>query len=536
MIRHISLIKILCSILLLSFSLAGSCRQGLDPVQEEQLIQTIPYLYDIQIDGKPGDWPEEYIPLRLLSDIYGNIPDPSDFSARFRLAWDREGLLVLAEINDDLRFEDPGRFWNGDGMEIFLSPRKGSFDIVQISVRPSYDLDDPAAAVQYYDHRKSEKLLASSPVSFFRSGKTGQGYSLEGRIPLEVLGISEPDTGTEIAVQLYINDADMENDSMNYSLPWYPVRESYRNPYAFHRVMFSEVARPAPTPEVRAYIIDDSLLYIAVHSDKPCKGSGFEFHSSDFKEHINFPPGPNGIYTQQWIMPVSRFASVKERLLFLRGDSLFCCLDLCMLHRSYENIPEPNRFEAEIRIFEIMDHFNPPPSGSMLFTGSSTIRTWHKMERDFPGISLVNRGFGGSTMKDLNHYAHRIVFPYSPASIFIYEGDNDIARGASPPEFIEECRKFILLCSRNIPDTEIYFLSIKPSPARIRDWAQMSKANRMLADLASGNEKVHFINISLDMLNVNGTPRNDIFESDSLHLNDAGYEILKNALTPHIYK
>ena len=183
-----------------------------------------------------------------------------------------------------------------------------------------------------------------------------------------------------------------------------------------------------------------------------------------------------------------------------------------------------------------MDYFNPPPEGSRLFTGSSTIRTWHGMEYDFPGIPLVKRGFGGSTMKDVNYYASRIIFPYKPSRIFIYEGDNDIARGASPSEFISDCMDFILLCRQHIPDTEIFFLSIKPSPARIRNWHQMKEANRMLSGLAAGNEMIHYIDITADMLNSDGTPRRDIYKSDNLHLNQAGYEMLRDAIAPYLYE
>jgi lysophospholipase L1-like esterase len=139
-------------------------------------------------------------------------------------------------------------------------------------------------------------------------------------------------------------------------------------------------------------------------------------------------------------------------------------------------------------------------------------------------------------MKDLNHFTERIVFPYNPSRVFVYEGDNDLGGGTVPAEFIEECREFIEECSKRIPDAEICFLSIKPSLARIRKWDEMKVANRMLRDLAEQYEKVRFIDISEGMLDPEGMPRKDIFVEDGLHLNAEGYEILARAIRPAVYE
>ena len=37
----------------------------------------------------------------------------------------------------------------------------------------------------------------------------------------------------------------------------------------------------------------------------------------------------------------------------------------------------------------------------MLFYGRSSIRLWTTLEQDFPGLPVVNRSFGGSTMAAL---------------------------------------------------------------------------------------------------------------------------------------
>lgn len=535
MIRLIYLKLILWGVLAFSLVTLASCKTGSGPWPAGDLPQFIPYLNELKVDGDPSDWPDSYPPLRILSDIYGDAPDSSDLFARFRLAWNHNGLFILAEVWDDSLYEDPSRFWNGDGLELFVSPGKGSFDIVQVSVRPSYDLPDSLTAVVHYDHRRSDSLRSVVPGSIFFSHKSTGYYLLEGMVPLDMLGMN-PSIGMEMAVQIYINDSDRKNDSMNHSLPWYPIRDSYRNPYAFHRVQFSEFALPVITPEVRAYISDERTIHLKILSDQSCNGKELQILSDNFTRQFILHPEYNGLYIRQWKLPLRKFQPLHGTIYFLLHDSLFSSIDLCMAHRVYENIPKPNRFEDEIRIFEIIDHHQPPPENAILFTGSSTIRKWHEIEQYLPGLKFINRGFGGSTMKDLNYYLNRIVFPYDPALLFVYEGDNDIARGGSPAEFIEECRDFILACSDRIPDAEIHFISIKPSLARMRNWEDMERANRMLEDLAREYEKVHFIDISRVMLAEDGTPKSDIFEDDRLHLNQKGYEILAEALRSILYE
>src|SRR5580658_8508144 len=87
------------------------------------------------------------------------------------------------------------------------------------------------------------------------------------------------------------------------------------------------------------------------------------------------------------------------------------------------------KWEREIAAFEQTDRTTPPPKGAVLFVGSSTIRLWTTLAQDFPGVPVINRGFGGSEVVDSTHFADRIIFPYEPRMIFFRAGGNDIAAG-----------------------------------------------------------------------------------------------------------
>ena len=51
---------------------------------------------------------------------------------------------------------------------------------------------------------------------------------------------------------------------------------------------------------------------------------------------------------------------------------------------------------------------------------------WQTLEVDFPGLRVLNRGFGGSELSDVVQFADRIVLPYRPRVVIVYAGDNDL--------------------------------------------------------------------------------------------------------------
>jgi lysophospholipase L1-like esterase len=513
-----------------------ACASVSEPGITDDIVLPVPQLDQVRIDGDPGDWQMATPPVRIFSDIEGKLPDPGDFKAEFRLGWDSGGLLFQVQVVDDVIYENHQRHWKGDGMEIFISPAKGSPDIVQISLRPSLDALDSIAALRFFDYRVTDSLLTRSPQAKFYSVKTPSGYFLEGRIPLDMLGIVKPAQGRELALQFYSNDADRPGDTSNYSLPWYPVRDAYRNPYAFHRIRLAESGFPGLPMEVRSFVMNEQKLFVKLHSAEPADGRKLMFRSGEFHRRFSLHQEQTGIYSKTLEFPAGRILQNQDQLQFLYLDRVFFSMESILLPRKYEAGAEPHRFEPEIRIFEILDHFNPPSPGGILITGSSTIRKWQHLEEDLPGLHWINRGFGGSTMEELIHFSERIVFPYHPSLVIVYEGDNDLASGISPDRFIESCRMFVENCRDKIPDAGLIFLSIKPSPARIRIWSTMQRANHMMEELAAEYERVRYLDFTDGLLNRSGEPDPSLFDQDRLHLNDLGYQVLTDALEPLLYK
>lgn len=179
-----------------------------------------------------------------------------------------------------------------------------------------------------------------------------------------------------------------------------------------------------------------------------------------------------------------------------------------------------------IERFEAADRENPPPRGAVLFVGSSSIRLWHSLERDMAPLPVINRGFGGAGLADVVRYADRIVLRYEPSAVVLYAGENDLAPpgSAATPEAVGQMLGDLIAAVRSAGlDAPILFLSIKPSPARWERWAVLSRANEIVAAMATEDPGLHFVDVASPLVAPTGQPDPALYAVDGLHLNQAGY-------------
>lgn len=193
-------------------------------------------------------------------------------------------------------------------------------------------------------------------------------------------------------------------------------------------------------------------------------------------------------------------------------------------------------FIEEIEAFKRQDSISAPPKNAVLFVGSSSFRMWDNLQQDFPKYKIINRGFGGSTFNDLIRYTDVIVLPYKPKQIVIYCGDNDIAAGVSPEETGERFDTFVKIVRSYLPGSKIIFVSIKPSPKRLQFEKQIMAANAIIKSKIERMKKAHYVDIHTPMLSPEGTPRQELFTSDDLHINEAGYALWQQVLKPVLAK
>ena len=186
-----------------------------------------------------------------------------------------------------------------------------------------------------------------------------------------------------------------------------------------------------------------------------------------------------------------------------------------------------DRFAAE-------DARNPPPAHPIVFTGSSSVRMWQTLAEDFPDRPVLNRGFGGSQLRDATWYADEVATRYRPRQVMLYAGDNDIDAGRPPQQVLADFRAFVARIRRDLPRVPIAYIAIKPSPARFDQLPAQREANALVKAEAARMDGVDFIDVATPMLDADGRPRAELFGDDQLHMNARGYALWREIVAPYL--
>lgn len=194
---------------------------------------------------------------------------------------------------------------------------------------------------------------------------------------------------------------------------------------------------------------------------------------------------------------------------------------------------DPQRFAKDFEKFAEVDKVNPPPAKNLtLFTGSSTIRRWNTLSKDFPKIPVLNRGFGGSQLHQVLHHFDQLFQRYKPVRIVLYCGENDLWHGKTIEKTLDDFTTLVSRIHKVLPNTPIVYLSCKPSPKRMSKWLTYQELNGKIQTRCEKDPLLTFIDISPALLGSDGKPASDIWDKDQLHLNQAGYDRLTKLLAP----
>lgn len=189
-------------------------------------------------------------------------------------------------------------------------------------------------------------------------------------------------------------------------------------------------------------------------------------------------------------------------------------------------------FYDDIQAFKKEDSLKTPIKNPVLFVGSSSFTKWTHLQQDFPSIPLINRGFGGSSLSDVIRFQNEVIFKYHARKIVIYCGENDIAssENITAAEVFNRFKTLYKNIRKQEPKVPIVFISIKPSPSRWHMKERQIETNKLIKNYINKKHNIVFINIWDKMLDANGNPKEDIFGSDRLHMNEKGYQIWIDAL------
>jgi lysophospholipase L1-like esterase len=170
-----------------------------------------------------------------------------------------------------------------------------------------------------------------------------------------------------------------------------------------------------------------------------------------------------------------------------------------------------------------------------VFYGSSSIRMWESLYKDFKPYYPVNLGFGGSTLAACVWFFDRIMKSLHPDHLIVYAGDNDLGDGRNPEEVYIFFQQFLACFQRSFGDVPLTFISIKPSPARKNLGDKICYTNKLIKQVIDKKgANYYFIDVYSKMADAAGNPKREFFDADGLHLSSKGYALWKDILLTHI--
>lgn len=193
-------------------------------------------------------------------------------------------------------------------------------------------------------------------------------------------------------------------------------------------------------------------------------------------------------------------------------------------------------FWDDIQNFKKIDQQTAPPENAILLLGSSSFTKWQDVSDYFPGKTIINRGFGGSRLKDFNDYADDLLKPYHPKQIMIYCGENDLADNVNlkPETVVARYKELYAKIRERFPTVQVDYISIKFSPSREHLWQKIKEVNSKISKFIKKEKNADYIDITQIMNDSNGNIRKDLFLDDMLHITPEGYRLWSSVMNPYM--
>jgi lysophospholipase L1-like esterase len=137
-------------------------------------------------------------------------------------------------------------------------------------------------------------------------------------------------------------------------------------------------------------------------------------------------------------------------------------------------------------------------------------------------------------LSDLNRYFDRLVPPLQPRLLLIYGGDNDLAAGKTPAQVESDFRELVGRVRGRLPQTRVAFVSVKPSPSRLKWLEAQQLANDRVRRMAARWRRVDYLDAATPLMGASGQPEGRFFGPDRLHMNGEGYAVWRKVLEPYV--
>lgn len=178
---------------------------------------------------------------------------------------------------------------------------------------------------------------------------------------------------------------------------------------------------------------------------------------------------------------------------------------------------------------------------NIVFFGDS-ITNGYKIEEFYPKNNVINSGTSGDTTENLLERMED-VYKYNPSKVFILIGINDLNRGKSIDEILDNIQRIVNNIKTNRKYTNIYIESVYPINRNVfedKDYSfnndisndTIKELNDRLSNLCKENS-IQYVDVYNNLIDSEGNLKKD-YTKEGLHLTDLGYFKVTSSLSKYI--
>jgi lysophospholipase L1-like esterase len=185
------------------------------------------------------------------------------------------------------------------------------------------------------------------------------------------------------------------------------------------------------------------------------------------------------------------------------------------------------RWEKSMVEFDAQNAAESDPTDAVLFIGSSSIRRWESMTTDMSPYRTIRRGYGGAKFTDMAIFVDRVIQPHQYRALVMFVGNGVVGKPEDhSPDLIEAlARKIVAASHSHQPEAPVLLIEITPCGKRYDAWPKIRAVNARLREVSLSTPNAYFIPTAGHYLRPDGTPREELFVEDRLHLNETGYQL-----------
>ena len=222
--------------------------------------------------------------------------------------------------------------------------------------------------------------------------------------------------------------------------------------------------------------------------------------------------------------------------------ALIALLIVVMSVNSKKELNDFEQYYQNKSISYTMQNMNAS-EGQIVFVGDS-LTDGYKLDKHYADLDLAvyNRGIGGDTTFGVLGRMNVSIYDIKPSKVVLLIGANDVNGGVEPNTIIDNLVKIVSEIKENLPETEIYFVSMIPQNNDIEMYGDFSaeihvekimKINAEMEEVLRGKENVTYIDLFSLLKDENNLLIKE-YSTDGLHLTEDGYEIWTNALKDYL--